>query len=263
MLYSFNKASRMAPLKADTNVAFYELPNSKSTRATSFGYGSKYDFTKGSVNNPAPNTYSLKGEVGSPDKKGFSFGLSREQMSVTGGAFVGDKKSPGPGAYDVRETNKVTHAFSFRPRTNSQDHQNTSKTVPGPGTYAAVETMSPKGKQFVAKYKSSGATTFSPARSKRFEEKHDGEKPGPGNYNPSGEINPNGSYFVSKFKTSVGKTFGLSLKRTSSTDSFKEKIPGPGSYKLPSDFGHYESKIAAKEVKQEVKQASPTKQTNA
>lgn len=38
-------------------------------------------------------------------------------MAVTGGQFVGDKNSPGPGAYDTRETGKTKLSFSFRPRT--------------------------------------------------------------------------------------------------------------------------------------------------
>lgn len=40
-------------------------------------------------------------------------------MLVTGGQYVGDKYSPGPGAYNTREINKTTIAFSFRPRTTT------------------------------------------------------------------------------------------------------------------------------------------------
>lgn len=89
-------------------------------RSTSFGYGKKYDFTHGQFNNPAPNTYSTRGDIdGAEKKKGFSFGLSREAMAVTGGFFVGDKNSPGPGSYDTRETNKTKISYSFKARTNS------------------------------------------------------------------------------------------------------------------------------------------------
>lgn len=38
-------------------------------------------------------------------------------MAVTGGQLVGDKKSPGPGAYDIRGINQTKIAYSFRPRT--------------------------------------------------------------------------------------------------------------------------------------------------
>lgn len=38
-------------------------------------------------------------------------------MAITGGAFVGDKASPGPGAYDTRESNKVAISYTFKSRT--------------------------------------------------------------------------------------------------------------------------------------------------
>lgn len=40
-------------------------------------------------------------------------------MQISGGMFVGDKNSPGPGAYDTRETNKVVVAYTFKSRTAS------------------------------------------------------------------------------------------------------------------------------------------------
>lgn len=228
--------------KSGCSHAFYDLPPVKSKRSTTFGYGNKYDFTQGQSNNPPPNAYTVKGAIDGSTKKGFSFGLSREQMLITGGAFVGDKTSPGPGAYDVRETNKVSLAYSFRPRTNSLESHNTSLKAPGPGQYPLLETISPKGKIFISKYKSAATTVFSPASSDRFAKKEDGEKPGPGAYNVGNEINPKGSYFLSKYKTNVGRTFGISMRKQASTGTLRSEVPGPGSYRLPSDFGIYESK---------------------
>lgn len=43
-------------------------------------------------------------------------------MLVTGGQYIGDKASPGPGAYDIRGINKKTIAYSFRPRTTVGKH---------------------------------------------------------------------------------------------------------------------------------------------
>ena len=40
-------------------------------------------------------------------------------MLVTGGQYVGDKTSPGPGAYNCREINKKVIAFTFRPKTTA------------------------------------------------------------------------------------------------------------------------------------------------
>lgn len=246
MLFSFPKAGRMTlENKSGCSHAFYDLPPVRATRTTNFGYGSKYDFTRGQANNPPPNAYSIKSDIAPNPKKGFSFGLSREQMLVTGGAFVGDKTSPGPGAYDVRETNKVSLAYSFRPRTNSTEAHHTSQQAPGPGTYPLLETISPKGKLFISKYKSASTTVFSPATSKRFggESAESTGKPGPGAYNQGGEINKTGFYFCSKFKSSNARTIGGgAIRKQASAGTLRNEAPGPGSYKIPSDFGHYESK---------------------
>lgn len=244
MLFTFPKAERqsMAEKTGGAHI-FYDLPPVRDTRAAGFGYGSKYDFTKGGSKNPAPNAYTVAAPIESPKKKGFSFGLSRESMASTGTFAIGTKNSPGPAAYDTRETNKTSISFSIRPRTKSIENQFT-KSVPGPGAYPTFETITPKGKVFVSKYNSASTTVFSPAIQKRFDVGKQADKPGPGAYPLVGEINNTGSYFVSKFKSSVGKTFGLSLKKPGSGDSFKDKMPGPGAYRLPSDFGYYEAKSA-------------------
>jgi len=40
-------------------------------------------------------------------------------MAVTGGQYVGDKTSPGPGAYDTREANKTIISYTFKGRTTA------------------------------------------------------------------------------------------------------------------------------------------------
>jgi len=238
MLWSFPKNSKEIYVKkSDCNQAFYDLPSSKSTRTAGFGYGTKMDFTKSVQNNPPPNTYEIKSAFDSK-KKGKSFGLSREAMHITGGSFVGDKNSPGPGAYDVRERGKTKISFSFRPRTTSEA-LTSPKFVPGPGTYPVLETISPKGKYNVSKYKGSGATLIAPARSQRFTDLKPGF-PGPGTYEPGTTISKDGSYFVSKFQASLCRTFSHSMRKNASMANVSS-TPGPGSYRLPSDFGHYES----------------------
>jgi hypothetical protein len=53
-------------------------------------------------------------------------------------------------------------------------------------------------------------------------------------------MNKNGSYFVSKFLGSMCRSHYHFDRNTSST--FKTTAtPGPGNYRLPSDFGYYES----------------------
>jgi len=160
-------------------------------------------------------------------------------MAVTGGQFIGEKKSPGPGAYDTRETNKVARSYSFRPRTQVESLVS-PRFVPGPGNYTITPTIDPKGKYSISKYKGSGATLFSPARSKRFYDLKDGY-PGPGAYESTNALKGDGSYFVSKFQSSFCRTFSHGMRKNATTGSINTETPGPGSYKLPSEFGHYET----------------------
>lgn len=51
-------------------------------------------------------------------------------------------------------------------------------------------------------------------------------------------MSPDGKYPLSKMENSKVRKFGSSL-RSSLVD--KRETPGPGNYKLPSDFGHYVS----------------------
>jgi hypothetical protein len=41
---------------------FYDLPQLKSSRTTSFGYGNKTDISKQLLKTPAPGTYLLKSD---------------------------------------------------------------------------------------------------------------------------------------------------------------------------------------------------------
>lgn len=248
MQYSFPKAKKFGDFrKSECAQAFYDLPPVRSTRAAAFGYGTKYDFTKQHADTPGPNTYHTPSIFDDSKKKGISFGLGREQMQITGGQYVGDKGSPGPGAYDIRNINKTTIAYSFRPRTLI-DATYSSKTVPGPGAYRTIDDINTKGKYWLSKFKNSGASIISPARSERFQYEKKRNEPGPGSYDPKTGINKTGSYFVSKFRSTIGPSFGHSIRKTASAATF-ENTPGPGSYRLPSEFGYYESASAVKHYK--------------
>jgi hypothetical protein len=70
-------------------------------------------------------------------------------------------------------------------------------------------------------------------------------------------LSPDGKYPLSKMENVKVRKFGSSM-RTSLVD--KKETPGPGNYRLPSDFGHYASskwkdsqhKIHPKENKENV-----------
>jgi hypothetical protein len=54
-------------------------------------------------------------------------------------------------------------------------------------------------------------------------------------------MTPAGDYFVSTYKSSACRTFSTSA-RDSSPAKHALDVPGPGSYRLPSEFGYYETK---------------------
>jgi hypothetical protein len=93
------------------------------------------------------------------------------------------------------------------------------------------------------------ATVINPARSVRFKDipglSGGKQVPGPGGYTPKGQMAPKGDYFISKLKGSQCRTF-YHFDRSTKLTPNQTATPGPGSYRLPSDFGHYESKNKAK-----------------
>ncbi|EAR85445.1 sperm-tail PG-rich repeat protein (macronuclear) [Tetrahymena thermophila SB210] len=240
-MYSFPKETRFKNnANSQSANVFYDLPSMRMTRSTAIGYGSKYDFTKQNTRTPAPNAYEQKmNTIQQVERKGWSFGLSRENMAKTSGP-LGQLNlfSPGPGTYQVPSA-LSKQAFTLRQRTASPDAKNTNLKSPGPGAYASLPAIKEDGKYFLSKYKSSGCISFSPSSSQRFPKSSADQTPGPGTYKPIVSINPDGRYFVSKFKSSNSRSFTHSKRITNGVSQF---TPGPGSYRLPSEFGYYESK---------------------
>jgi len=94
---------------------------------------------------------------------------------------------------------------------------------------------------------------FNPPHSKRFHELRKSSNansiakeaklyPGPGHYPPSQAITKSGNYFLSKFRSSMCRRFG-SEHRETLPDSRATFVftPGPGAYRAPSEFGHYQA----------------------
>ena len=106
--------------------------------------------------------------------------------------------------------------------------------------------MSKTGVYFNSKFKSSGGSLFNPKRSQRFKDLKENKtisSPGPGQYSPKNEMtSKDGNYFVSNFKSNGVRTFYHTNRMTMEVAKEKKMIPGPGMYKLPSDFGYYEDR---------------------
>eukprot|EP00357_Protocruzia_adherens_P022362 CAMPEP_0114987712 /NCGR_PEP_ID=MMETSP0216-20121206/9170_1 /TAXON_ID=223996 /ORGANISM="Protocruzia adherens, Strain Boccale" /LENGTH=390 /DNA_ID=CAMNT_0002350361 /DNA_START=37 /DNA_END=1209 /DNA_ORIENTATION=+ len=228
-------ATKQAPL--------YSLPEVSEKRAASFGYGRKSDFTSTNRDTPAPNKYVVDSEFTPAKHKkcSYSFGASREVYDKVylENHRVADRSVPGPGAYDWSQPlGKQSRKATLKSRNKLLA---SNLTVPGPGAYTLSPTLNDKGKYFVSKFKNSSASVFSPPSSKRFQRNPGANIPGPGTYG-NVEFNATGSYFVSKFKSSFARTFSNSARNSWSSPNLL--TPGPGSYRLPSEFGYYASKNA-------------------
>lgn len=140
---------------------------------------------------------------------------------------------------------KKKKAYSLRPKTAypkncthifisdflySHPEAERKSLEPGPGKY---ETMD----QFGAKYMNSKSKNL--ARTSFFgnERFHKEKKtPGPGDYTIN-TIEADGRYVLSNMRGS-GRRAIMDGKRVLKLDGNKE-TPGPGTYRQPSDFGHY------------------------
>ena len=61
--------------------------------------------------------------------------------------------------------------------------------------------------------------------------------PGPGTFSPKVEISA-GSTFYAGYKSSPSNSFYHHDRRTVDIPKNSESLPGPGTYKMPSDFGY-------------------------
>ena len=94
---------------------------------------------------------------------------------------------------------------------------------------------------YVSKFHSSCATRIDP-NFNRFKVPLRGNPPGPGEYTPRLDTTKEGQYYIQKF-TSSGARSQYHAERDTLTHHRKSLVtPGPGSYRMPSDFGQYESK---------------------
>ncbi|KAL4476561.1 hypothetical protein ABPG74_010294 [Tetrahymena malaccensis] len=245
--YSFSKSNRFDKNKSYCSEAYYNQKDQKEKRSAAFGYGTKSDFTKTQVYSPSPDQYEMKSafEKQRSSQRGKSFGLSRDNMKEFSYITQGPLKNPGPGNYQFQETLR-TEGFSMRPKTTNLynpvflDGKQSYQTNPGPGSYVHKDTITKLGRQTISNFRSSGATTFNPPTSKRFGPIKSAA-PGPGTYQPKNDLNSSGQYVLSYNRGDGTRAFS-NQARKSFTDiqANKSFTPGPGNYRIPSDFGNYD-----------------------
>ena len=137
-------------------------------RATSFGYGKRYELIHFSKNNPDPSQYNIHSIFQNPKAKGFTFGMSRPNCSkaVIPGQPLLEKNVPGPGSYNhFDELSKIK--YSMRKVIEPTKFY---LKVPGPGTYNNNLIISKDGKFPYSSFINCSTKKFDPVSSKRFSE---------------------------------------------------------------------------------------------
>ncbi|CDW73627.1 UNKNOWN [Stylonychia lemnae] len=226
------------------------MPTTISPRATSIGFGRRFGGLINKSEAPSPHKYNVTSIDFHDKTKGYQFGMSRDRFAKV---YLKehpphDLTIPGPGAYHAKLSfvEKNNGIFTLRPKTNFQsifnDHR---KDNPGPGTYDSNRaTESVNGHTVESRYRSPGGTVIS-KNGPRFDSsplKRAMQEPGPGQYRHVEAVSNTGNYFIKKFKNSGAPVFSKSRRLVELDVSQTRKItPGPGSYRIQSEFGFYDA----------------------
>lgn len=225
-MYSFGKAERFKRTsRKDALYSFYSLPDTKSKRGSSIGYGKKSDITQGKKELSIFNCFvqsSFSPKAYSSNQ--CSFGIGRISDSI---GKIKDI-SPGP-RYNTSKNLGSDAPSCVIGESNKSEKANRYILSPGPGEYNQVE-MNSFGNYFVSKFQNVKSTKLD-SRAKRFIYKIN-NTPGPGEYKLPSLINKQGFIFQSNFKAQsprsiLGKHLMLNKR---------DITPGPGHYNIFSDF---------------------------
>lgn len=133
----------------------------------------------------------------------------------------------------------MNQSYTMRPRTlDFIGEKLTYKKNPGPGSYTEID-MDPKTGRFtVSKFSDAKFSKINP-KTPRFQPIK--QSPGPSSYLQGDSIQGNAKYVLSNHQGQGTRAFEKNARLTF-TDDFKtksKKVPGPGDYELPSQFGVY------------------------
>lgn len=229
--YSFSKAERFHEKRRDNYYAFYNIPDTKSARYCSLGYGDKSDFTK-NAKHSCGSLYSLPSIFNpkNPNSPQYSFGTSREDNKI-------QKRNITPGPKYNLSRRFGSDAPSFTLGEKRKEHNiNRSSNIPGPGAYYNSRNHI-LGKYSESKFKNAACVSIG-GTAKRF--KYSVEMlPGPGQYQLPSLINEKGCIYESKYKSIPARSF---IGKRNENRIKKDMSPGPGSYDSFSEFEGYEQK---------------------
>ena len=229
--YSFGHAIRFRNNeKRDNFYHFYDLPDIKSTRGTTLGYGKKCDYSK--ITGCGSNKLYAAPSYFDPKQHGYTFGVSRPNK-------IRRDISPGP-IYDVARKFGGGPGYVFGTsgmKKNRKLLRNSS--LPGPGAYYNEKNYN-IGNNYNSKLINSASVII--GKAKRFLKEDKYKTPGPGTYNIPGLINKTGIInFNSKYtslpaRSFIGKRSDYKIRKIDST-------PGPGQYNFFSIFEGYSENV--------------------
>lgn len=241
-LWSFAKADRFPKIQTYTdNIVFPSLSNKFNfEKGASIGYGGRSNYWLRHRTNKTDKFYDLPSDfnkdkrVNNSGSPCFSFGrkpLNVLKLCDKNVKFNYQPGFPGPGDYNIETLNNAPK-FSLKGR---NFYNKKVMKIPAPGIYDVLREVNSTGKYAKSSKSNLKQTIFGNQKEKRFSDIIKQEvTPGPGNYNTNLGL----AYNAEKLK---------SIRSRSSSDikfrnSHLEIIPGPGQYKLPSEFGYYVSK---------------------
>lgn len=107
--------------------------------------------------------------------------------------------------------------------------------IPGPGTYDELNMTDKYGVYKLSTLTNSKAANWSPSK-QRFpgDCREKAQVPAPGHYNPSDQVGS--QYLLSNFKNYGSKVYKPLTKKKMYV--LQSDTPGPGTYRVPSDFGY-------------------------
>lgn len=237
-MYSFGKAERFPKkiLRGCGSQAIYDLPSINTKRATTFGFGNKYDFTS-DFKGKCLKFYDHKSDFdqGHPFAPRYSFGVGREKILR---AKINDY--PGPGSYNA---NKSFGSDGIKVSMKGSGNRSLvikKGKMPSPDQYKTIE-MNPKGVYILSKYRNVSSIKFGKVEEeKKKSKKEEGEDegkgdptgPSPATYNKKQLM---GTIFNSKYRSYAPITMAGKYKHPKQSGG----VPGPGSYNIFSEFGMY------------------------
>lgn len=242
-LYSFSKSERFPErsYRANCSEAFYEIPQLiyRNKRSCSMGKGSKSDFTKTRYETPPPNAYNPQNNsIAFNDAMKPGIGVSREMAPQMGILPYKSEQLPGPGAYNPQSVpSQKTCQFRIKLK-NKTDFVNPN----GPGSYDILRCFEPTQRVPLSQFKSVQNVKIAPVPLKISREQPQPEL----FYDTKFQMNKTGVFFNSKYSNSLCRTFGKSPRNTAIN---RQSYASPGYYRLPSDFGFYESSTCSKKSK--------------